>query len=60
MEYYFIIALSGWLCVELILFLLFKWLRSDFQWLIMGADKTPVLNKKALENGYCSVDRSGC
>ena len=49
MEYYFIIALSGWLCVELILFLLFKWLRSDFQWLIMGADKTPVLNKKALE-----------
>ncbi len=49
MEHLFIIILLIWLCIELMLFLLFRWLRSDFQWLIMGADKAPVLDKEALE-----------
>ena len=44
------------IALEILLFSLFLWLRSDFQWLIMGKDRRPFLNQKALEkfiiNGY--------
>lgn len=37
-----------WLIIELFLWVLFSWLRSNFQWLIMGKDKYPELDFDAL------------
>ena len=49
---YVIIFIAIWLCIECLLWIVFKWLRSDFQWLIMGSDKRPDLDKKALEKFF--------
>jgi len=46
---YFFIFLCVWLSIEFFLWVILRWLRASFQWLIMGSDESPLLNVDALE-----------
>jgi len=48
----FLNSLLIWLFIELFLWALFRWLRADFQWLVMGVDKNPVMNKLGLKKFF--------
>jgi hypothetical protein len=51
MDFVFLLFIffSCWLLIELLLWVLFSWLRSDFQWLIMDQDHMPLIDRKGLE-----------